>query len=186
MDNPFKIFCNLKKRQKVILNYKFENQNLFHKKYNTKSIGNPLLVNAYFFPFFFLAPALPLVWAACCWASTAAGTKKKKKYCNQVSNKTGFILYALRQPFTKQSRKIFNYNLNLIKFLLSTLGLIASIKNIEQNIRENIVKCWIYEIKIKILRLISKPPSHTSANFTGKSFFSSSNSKTFLFLQFLS
>ena len=34
------------------------------------------------------------------------------------------------------------------------LGLIASIINIEQNVRENIVQCWFYETSIKILRLI--------------------------------
>ena len=31
------------------------------------------------------------------------------------------------------------------------LGLIASIKNISQNIREIIVQCWFYETSIKIL-----------------------------------
>ena len=31
-----------------------------------------------------------------------------------------------------------------------------SVKNIKQNIRENIVLCWFYETSIKILRLNSK------------------------------
>ena len=34
----------------------------------------------------------------------------------------------------------------------------APIKNIKQNIGENIVHCWFYETSIKILRLISKAP----------------------------
>ena len=38
----------------------------------------------------------------------------------------------------------------------STLGLIVSIKNIKQNIRENIVQCWFYKTRIKILRLTIK------------------------------
>ena len=41
------------------------------------------------------------------------------------------------------------------------LGLIAPIKHIKQNIRENIVQCWFYKTSIKILRLINKAqPSH--------------------------
>ena len=40
----------------------------------------------------------------------------------------------------------------------STLGFIASIKNIKQNIRDNIVQYWFYETSIKILRLINKAP----------------------------
>ena len=47
---------------------------------------------------------------------------------------------------------------------LAPLGLIESIKNIKQNIRENIVPCWFYETSMKILRLISKAPSPTFAN----------------------
>jgi hypothetical protein len=38
----------------------------------------------------------------------------------------------------------------------STIGLIAPIKNIKQNIGENFVQCLFYETSIKILRLISK------------------------------
>ena len=39
------------------------------------------------------------------------------------------------------------------------LGLIVSIKNIKQNIQENVVQCWFYfyDTSIKILLLISKP-----------------------------
>ena len=33
-----------------------------------------------------------------------------------------------------------------------------SIKNIRQNIRENIKQCWFYETSNKILRVISKAP----------------------------
>ena len=40
----------------------------------------------------------------------------------------------------------------------STICLIAPIKNIKQNIEENIVQCWFYETSINILRLISKAP----------------------------
>ena len=36
---------------------------------------------------------------------------------------------------------------------------LGSIKNIKQNIQENIVQCWFYETSIKILRLINKGPS---------------------------
>ena len=46
----------------------------------------------------------------------------------------------------------------ILLILFSTLGMIASNKNIKQNIRENIVLCWLYETSIKILRQISKAP----------------------------
>ena len=36
------------------------------------------------------------------------------------------------------------------------LGLVASIKNIELNIRDYIVQCLFYETRFKMLRLISK------------------------------
>ena len=45
------------------------------------------------------------------------------------------------------------------------LGLIASIKNIKQNVGENIVQCWFYETSVEILRMISEPPPHTFLNF---------------------
>ena len=48
-------------------------------------------------------------------------------------------------------------------FCTLPLGLIASIKNILQNIRENIVQGWFYETSITILRLINKTHS-TFAN----------------------
>ena len=38
------------------------------------------------------------------------------------------------------------------------LGLLLSIKNIKQNMQENIVQCWFYKTSIKILRLISNAP----------------------------
>ena len=48
------------------------------------------------------------------------------------------------------------------------LGLIASIKNIKQNVGENIVQCWFYETSIKSLRIISEPPPHTFPNLAAK------------------
>ena len=51
-------------------------------------------------------------------------TQKEKKI-NQVSNKTGFILYTSQQPSPKQSHK----TRAIIYFFFSTLGVIASIKN---------------------------------------------------------
>ena len=40
------------------------------------------------------------------------------------------------------------------------LGLIASIRNIKQNIQENIVQCWFFQTSLKILDLVNKaqPP----------------------------
>ena len=42
--------------------------------------------------------------------------------------------------------------------------LIASIKNSQQNMWENIVQCWFYKTNIKKFSLISKPHTHTFAN----------------------
>ena len=67
-------------------------------------------------------------------------------------------MYASHQPSHKLSRKKNKLQIKiLIIFLFSSLGLIASIEYIKQNIQENIVQCWFYETKQKILRLISKP-----------------------------
>ena len=68
---------------------------------------------------------------------------------NTKKKKTGFILYSPDFPPLNSRvkyKQVFN--------LFSMLCLIASIKNIKQNIRENIVQCWFYETIIKILRLI--------------------------------
>ena len=50
----------------------------------------------------------------------------------------------------------------------SKLGLITSIENIKQNIRENIVQCWFYETSINILRLSNKAPPPSFANLPPK------------------
>ena len=63
-------------------------------------------------------------------------TKKKKKWLY-------FVHLQLTSP--KQTRK-------KVFILFFTLCFIASIKNIKQNTRENIVECWFYETCIKILR----------------------------------
>ena len=70
-------------------------------------------------------------------------------------NKTGFILYAPDFPPLNSRVKIkqvFNF--------FSTLGFMASIKNIKQNIRENIVqRALVFETSIKVLRQIIKAQS---------------------------
>ena len=59
---------------------------------------------------------------------------------------TSFILYSPQQSSHKQSRK----TKIVLNIFFSRLGLIVAIKNIKQNIRENIVQCWFYETSIKI------------------------------------
>jgi hypothetical protein len=65
--------------------------------------------------------------------------------------------YFVRSQLTssKQSRTK-KQDMNIFSFI----GLIPPIKNIKQNIGENIVHCWFYKTSIKILQLISKatPP----------------------------
>ena len=51
------------------------------------------------------------------------------------------IIGILAYPKIKQ---VFNF--------FSTIGLVALIKNIKQNIGENFVQCWFYETSIKTLR----------------------------------
>ena len=70
-----------------------------------------------------------------------AASKHKAK-----RNNTGFILYALKfsTPLNSRVKNKISFN------FFSTLGLIAPIKIIKQNLGENIVQCWFYETSIKI------------------------------------
>ena len=72
---------------------------------------------------------------------------------NLQRNKTGFILYALNSPPLNSRVK----NKTSFEFLFYYM-FPSAIKNIKQNIGENIVQCWLYETSIKILHLISKVP----------------------------
>ena len=80
---------------------------------------------------------------------------------NQMECSTLLFCTLPNNPSLKSRVK---WNMFWIKTLISTLGLIASIKNIKLNIRENIIQCCFYKINNKILRLFSKPPPHTFAN----------------------
>ena len=77
------------------------------------------------------------------------------------------VMFCCRQKtYNVMKQKWFNFvrsqlvPLNSCKKIkvFSTIGLIAPIENIIQNIGENIVQWWFYETSIKILRLISKSP----------------------------
>ena len=78
-------------------------------------------------------------------------TKQKQKEAKLHS----FIVYTPDSP-SQNSRLKKKTSLDF----LSVLSLIASIKNIKQNIQESIVQCWFYKTSIKILRLINKAQTH--------------------------
>ena len=77
--------------------------------------------------------------------------KDLHKY-NTKRNKTGFLCTLPTSLNSSVKRQVSNF--------FSILSLISSIKNIKQNIRENIVHCFFYETGINFFCLLSKtqPP----------------------------
>ena len=77
---------------------------------------------------------------------------------NITRKKNWFYFVArLRLNFPKKSRK----KIKQVWNMFHTSCFIASIKNIKQNIRENIVQCWFYDPSIKILRACYLTPIPT-------------------------
>ena len=88
-------------------------------------------------------------------------TNQSQKKLNQVSNKTGVILYAPQQPSAKESHKKWNkYWIKTLRFNFSFLAKFYRVNlNIKQNVQENIVHFWFYETSTKIFALLKKPSS---------------------------
>ena len=74
------------------------------------------------------------------------------------------IVVATSKPKAKRNKTVFNFyvldsppltppfpheKIKQVSFFFSTLGFIAPIKYMEQNVRENIVQCWFYGIIIE-------------------------------------
>ena len=78
-----------------------------------------------------------------------AGASKPKA----IRNKSGFILYASNSPQLNSRAKK-----KQKKYFFSTLGLIASIKNITQSIQKKYCTMLVLRNQHKILQLISKAP----------------------------
>ena len=80
----------------------------------------------------------------------------KIDYCNSTyKNISPVFCVMLLLPPRNLNRCV---KIKQVLNFISTIGLIAPIKNFKQNIGENIVQCWFYETGIKILRQISKAP----------------------------